>query len=47
MRQEYSPKNEIRPMYVNFTSFGAGSGRSPLISMMFPTLKDKITTVNR
>lgn len=34
-------------MFVNFTPIAAGTGRSPLVSLMFPTLKDKITTVNR
>jgi len=34
-------------MYVNFTPIAAGSGRSPLVSLMFPTLKDKITNVER
>jgi hypothetical protein len=34
-------------MFVNFTPITATSGRSPLVSLMFPTLKDKITNVNR
>jgi hypothetical protein len=34
-------------MYVNFTPISATSGRSPLVSLMFPTMKDKITSVNR
>lgn len=34
-------------MFVNFTPITATSGRSPLVSLMFPTLKDKITDVNR
>lgn len=43
----YSPRGEIRPLFVNFSPFSAGTGRSPLVSIMFPTMKDKITTVNR
>jgi hypothetical protein len=34
-------------MYVNFTPIAAGTGRSPLVSLMFPTLKDKVTTIER
>lgn len=43
----YSPRGEIRPLFVNFSPYSATSGRSPLVSIMFPTVKDKITTVNR
>ena len=46
-RQAYSPRGEIRPMFVNQTPISATAGRSPLLSQMFPTLKDKITTVNK
>ena len=43
----YSPKGEIRPLFVNLTPHTATTGRSPLISLMFPTVKDKITTLER
>ena len=46
-RQEYSPKGEIRPMFANLSSLNAASARSPLVSQMFPTLRDKIKTINR
>ena len=38
----YSPKGEIRPLFVNLTAHTAAMGRSPLISLMFPTVKDKV-----
>jgi hypothetical protein len=34
-------------MFVNLTPIMATSGRSPLVSLMFPTLKDKITNVQK
>jgi hypothetical protein len=46
-RPAYSPRGEIRPLFVNFSPYSANMGRSPLVSIMFPTVKDKITTVNR
>ena len=30
---------------MNLTAHTAGKGRSPLISLMFPTIKDKVTTL--
>ena len=41
----YSPKGEIRPLFVNLTCHTAAQGRSPLISMIFPTVRDKVTTL--
>ena len=41
----YSPKGEIRPLFVNLTAHTAAKGRSPLISLMFPTVKDKVTNL--
>ena len=46
-KQPYSPRDEIRPLFVNINSYTAKSGRSPLISLMFPTHKDMITDVNK
>ena len=43
----YSPKGEIRPLFVNLTPHQSGKGRSPLVSLMFPTVKDKITTLTK
>jgi hypothetical protein len=34
-------------MFVNFTPLAAGTSRSPLVAQLLPTLKDKITTINR
>ena len=44
-KKAYSPKGEIRPLFVNLTAHTAFEGRSPLISMLFPTVKDKVTTL--
>ena len=41
----YSPRGEIRPLFVNLTAHTAAQGRTPLISLMFPTIKDKVTTL--
>jgi hypothetical protein len=41
----YSPRGEIRPLFVNLTAHTAAQGRSPLISMIFPTVKDKVCTL--
>ena len=30
---------------MNLTAYTAGQGRSPLISLMFPTVKDKVTNL--
>ena len=38
----YSPRGEIRPLFVNLTAHTAARGRSPLISLMFPTIRDKV-----
>lgn len=45
--QPYAPKDEIRPLFVNLTVHTARTGRSPLISLMFPTIKDKITDLSK
>ena len=42
-RQSYiRSKNEIRPLFNRLTPHGATNSRSPLVSMIFPSLKDKI-----
>lgn len=43
VKPAYSPRGEIRPLFVNLTAHTAAKGRSPLISLMFPTIKDKMT----
>ena len=41
-RQSYrTSKTEIRPLFSRLTPHGAVSSRSPLVSMIFPSLKDK------
>lgn len=45
--QPYSPRDEIRPLFVNLTASTVRNGQSPLISLMFPTIKDKITDLTR
>lgn len=45
VKPAYSPRGEIRPLFVNLTAHTAAQGRSPLISLMFPTIKDKVTTL--
>ena len=43
-RQSYlKAKTEIRPLFNRLTPHGAVNTRSPLVSMIFPSLKDKIT----
>jgi len=42
-RQSYlRSKTEIRPLFNRLTPHGAVNSRSPLVSMIFPSLKDKI-----
>ena len=42
-RQSYlKSKNEIRPLFSRLTSHGAVNSRSPLVSMIFPSMKDKM-----
>ena len=42
-RQSYlRAKTEIRPLFARVTPHGAVSSRSPLVSMIFPSLKDKM-----
>ena len=46
-RQSYlRSKTEIRPLYNRLTPHGAVNSRSPLVSMIFPSLKDKIKIFN-
>ena len=41
-RQSYlRAKTEIRPLFTRLTPHGAVQSRSPLVSMIFPSLKDK------
>lgn len=41
-RQSYlRAKTEIRPLFSRLTPHGAVNSRSPLVSMIFPSLKDK------
>lgn len=41
-RQSYlRAKTEIRPLFNRLTPHGAVNSRSPLVSMIFPSLKDK------
>lgn len=35
-------KSEIRPLFSRLTPHGATNSRSPLVSMIFPSQKDKI-----
>ena len=42
-RQSYlRAKTEIRPLYTILTPHGAVNSRSPLVSLIFPSSKDKI-----
>ena len=42
-RQSYlRAKTEIRPLFNRLTPHGATNSRSPLVSMIFPSLKDKM-----
>ena len=42
-RQSYlKAKGEIRPLFNRLTPHGAVNSRSPLVSMIFPSLQDKI-----
>ena len=44
-RQSYlRAKTEIRPLFNRLTPHGAVNSRSPLVSMIFPSMKDKKTT---
>ena len=46
-RQSYlRAKTEIRPLFNRLTPHGAVNSRSPLVSMIFPSMKDKRTTFN-
>ena len=46
-RQSYlRSKTEIRPLFNRLTPHGAVNSRSPLVSMIFPSLKDKIKIFN-
>ena len=40
-----NPKQDIRPLFVNLTPYSATNGRSPLLSLVFPTVKDKINNM--
>ena len=46
-KKAYSPRGEIRPLFVNLTAHTASRGRSPLISMLFPTVRDKCTNLEK
>lgn len=35
-------KTEIRPLFYKLTPHGATNARSPLVSLLFPSMKDKI-----
>jgi hypothetical protein len=35
-------KSEIRPLYSRLTPHGAVNSRSPMVSLIFPSLRDKI-----
>ena len=35
-------KGELRPLFSRLTPYGATNTRSPLVSMIFPSLKDKM-----
>lgn len=35
-------KSEIRPLYYKLTPHGAVESRSPMVSLIFPSLKDKM-----
>ena len=42
-RQSYlRSKTEIRPLFSRLTPHGAVNSRSPLVSMIFPSMQDKI-----
>lgn len=42
-RQSYlKSKTEIRPLFSRLTSYGAINSRSPLVSMIFPSMRDKM-----
>lgn len=42
-RQSYiRKKTEIRPLFNRLTPYGAVNSRSPLVSMIFPSMQDKI-----
>ena len=42
-RQSYlRAKTEIRPLFCRLTPHGAVNSRSPLVSMIFPSMKDKM-----
>ena len=42
-RQSYlKAKTEIRPLFSRLTPHGAINSRSPLVSMIFPSMKDKV-----
>ena len=46
-RQSYiKAKTEIRPLFNRLTPHGAVNSRSPLVSMIFPSMKDKKTSYN-
>ena len=35
-------KTEIRPLFTRLTPHGATQSRSPLVSLIFPSMKDKM-----
>ena len=37
-------KSEIRPLYSRLTPHGAVNSRSPMVSLIFPSLTDKVKT---
>ena len=37
-------KSEIRPLFSSLNPHGATNSRSPLVSLLFPSRKDKMTT---
>jgi hypothetical protein len=43
----YSPRGELRPLFVNMSTYNATNGRSPLCSLLYPTVKDRQTDVAR
>ena len=46
-RQSYlKAKTEIRPLFTRLTPHGAVQSRSPLVSMIFPSFKDKKNQYN-
>jgi len=36
-------KSEIRPLFCNLSPHGATNSRSPLVSLLFPSRKDKMS----